>query len=107
MVHKCNISKKKRLIQTFTYSIVLGFLTWYTFFLYDNGILHCDLSLNTTLFHKDEDRMYIGTCDWEFSFRIDSPRTSKYNYGTMEEINKIKPSNFVWIPHYLLSMDKK
>jgi serine/threonine protein kinase len=78
------------------------------FFLYDNGILHCDLFLDNILFHKNEDCMYIGTCDWGFAFRIDSPYTSKYNYRIVEEMKKeIKPSNFGWIPHYLLSMYKK
>jgi serine/threonine-protein kinase RIO1 len=47
------------------------------FFLRDNDIVHCDLSLDNMLFHMDEDHMYIGTCDWGFAFRIDSPHTYK------------------------------
>jgi serine/threonine protein kinase len=58
-------------------------------FLHDNGILHCDFSLDNILFHRDDDRMYIGICDWRISYKVDSPRTSNYNYGTVEEMNKI------------------
>jgi hypothetical protein len=64
---------------------------------------------NNILFHRDNDRMYIGICDWGFSCRIDSPRIYPTN-SLMErwkKQTKLKPSNFGWIPHYLLSMNKK
>ena len=85
----------------------LGFSYMVYFFLRDNDIVHCDLSLDNMLFHMDEDHMYIGTYDWGFAFRINFPRTSIYNYGTVEKTKKIKPNDFGWILHYLLSMDKK
>jgi serine/threonine protein kinase len=59
-------------------------------FLHDNDILNCDLFPNNVLFHKDDDCMYIVMCEWGFACRIDFPRTSKYNYGTVEEMKKIK-----------------
>jgi serine/threonine protein kinase len=48
--------------------------------LHDNDNLHCDLSLDNILFHRDDDRMYIDICDWGFACRVNSPHTSKYNY---------------------------
>ena len=40
--------------------------------------------------------MYIDVCDWGFACRVDSPHTSKYNYGIMEEMNKNKAER-LWI----------
>jgi serine/threonine protein kinase len=65
-------------------------------FLHDNRILHCDLSLDNILFHRDDDGMYIGICDWGFSCRVDFPCTSKFTYGTVEEMNKIKAER-LWV----------
>jgi serine/threonine protein kinase len=65
-------------------------------FLHDNGIFHCDLSPDSILFHKDGDHMYIDVCDWGFACRVDSPRTSKYNYGMVEEMNKVKVKQ-LWV----------
>jgi hypothetical protein len=69
------------------YLIVLGFLTQYTF-MYNNYILHYVLFLDNILFHKIGDHMNIGICDWGYASRVGFLHMSKYNYGTVEELNK-------------------
>ena len=50
--------------------------------------------------------MYIDLCDRGIAFRIDSPHTSKYNYGTVEEMNKNKAKQ-LWVDSTLFTMNKK
>jgi serine/threonine protein kinase len=72
-------------------------------FLHDNRILHCHLSLDNILFLWDDDDMYISICDWGFSYRVDSPRTPKFTYGTVEEMNKIKTER-LWVDPTLFTI---
>jgi serine/threonine protein kinase len=72
-------------------------------FLHDNRILHSHLSLDNILFHWNDDGMYISICDWGFSYRVDSPHTSKFTYGTVEEMNKIK-AEWLWMDPTLFTI---
>ena len=81
MVHKCNISRllEKRedqldvhLLKYLCIQLSCALLNGIDF-LYDNGILHCDLTPKNILFHRDDDHIYIGICDWRFACREDSP----------------------------------
>jgi hypothetical protein len=46
--------------------------------------------------------MYISIYDWRFVSRVDSPCTSKYNYGMVEEMNKNKAEQ-LWVDSTLFT----
>jgi serine/threonine protein kinase len=55
-------------------------------FLYKNNSIHCDLSPDNVLLHREGDNLYIGVCDWGFACRIDFPHQSHYLYQSQKEI---------------------
>ena len=57
-------------------------------FLYKNGSIHCDLSPDNILLHREGDNMYIGVCDWRFACRIDFPHQSNYLYQSQRELDQ-------------------
>jgi hypothetical protein len=75
-----------------TYSNIYVFdcfkLFYTVYFFYMIMIFCIVIYLQNILFHNDDNHMYIAICDWEFTSRVDSPHTSKYNYGIVEEMNK-------------------
>jgi hypothetical protein len=61
--------------------------------MHSNGILHCNLSPNNTLFHMAHGWQQLDIYIFVIRgllFKVDSPCTSKYNYGTVEKMNKNK-----------------
>jgi serine/threonine protein kinase len=59
-------------------------------FLYQNGSIHCGLSLDNILLHREGNNMYIGVCDWGFACRVDFPLQSNYQYGSQREMEADK-----------------
>jgi hypothetical protein len=72
IVHKCNIfkllEKREDQLDVNLFKCLHIRLSWAflhsIFFLHDYGISQYDLSLDNILFYRDDDRMYIGICDW-------------------------------------------
>jgi serine/threonine protein kinase len=72
-------------------------------FLYQNGSIHCDLSPDNILLHREGNNMYIGVCDWGFACRVDFPLQSNYQYGSQREMEADKLKR-PWMDPTLMSL---
>lgn len=76
-----NVKLFQRLRIRLSWHFLFGML-----FLYKNGSIHCDLSPDNILLHREEDNMYIGVCDWGFACKIEFPLLSNYAYPSQKEL---------------------
>ena len=111
MVNKCN--KKSSIAPGVDEENVKLFqrlrirLSWHflhgMLFLYKNGSIHCDLSPDNILLHREGDNMYIGVCDWGLACRIDFPHQSNYLYQSQRELDRDRMRR-PWVDPSLMSL---